>query len=167
MIAFFSRHQEKNKKLFLTTLLKPQILIIEALLLKAVNNDLDCYQIGLCHMNAKSKSKWRVQYQIIAEVTSFVPSEGKYVNGNTEATSQTGPKMRFLSPFFWYFTSKLVILDQWGVICFFTTFSFSVHIHDAIYSFELAVERLFRPSPYFRGIPPDVYKKNCINIKII
>ena len=57
MIAFFSRHQEKNKKLFLTTLHEPQILIIEALLLKAINNDLDCYQIGLCHMNEKSKPK--------------------------------------------------------------------------------------------------------------
>ena len=100
MIAFFSRHQEKNKKLFLTTLHKPQILIIEALLLKAINNDLDRYQISLCHMNAKSKPKERVQYRIVAEVASFVVSEGKYVNGDSKATSELGEKMMFLSLFF-------------------------------------------------------------------
>ena len=106
MIAFFSRHQEKNKKLFLTTLHKPQILIIEALLLKAINNDLHRYQVSLCHMNAKSKPKKRVQYQIVAEVASFVVSEGEYVNGDRKATSKTGEKMRFLSLFFKKFHSQ-------------------------------------------------------------
>ena len=59
------------------------ILIIKTLTLKAVKNDLDRYQMGLCHMKAKSKSNQRVQYQIIVEVTSFVRSDGAYVNGDT------------------------------------------------------------------------------------
>ena len=80
----------------LTTLHQPQILIIEALLLKAINNDLDRYQISLCHMNAKSKPKERVQYRIVAEVASFVVSEGEYVNGDRKATS-TRPDTRHKS----------------------------------------------------------------------
>ena len=83
---FLKRHQKKNKDLSLTTLHQPQILIIEASILKAIINDLDCYQIGLCHMNAKSKSKERVQYKIIAEITRFMLQERGYVNGDTKAT---------------------------------------------------------------------------------
>ena len=51
-------------------------------------------------MTAKSKPKKRVYYQIVAEVTSFVVSEGEYVNGDSKATSELGEKMSFLSLFF-------------------------------------------------------------------
>ena len=78
----------------------------KALLIKAINNDLDRYQISLCHMNAKSKSKQRVQYQIVAEVTSFVVLEGQYVNGDTKASPKIGKKMRFLSLFFFKLHSQ-------------------------------------------------------------
>ena len=44
-------------------------------------------------MNAKSKPKERVQYRIVADVASFVVSEGEYVNGDRKATSKTGEKM--------------------------------------------------------------------------
>ena len=77
---------KKEKDLSLTTLHQPQILIIEASILKAINDDLDRYRIGLCHMNANTESKQRVQYQITAEMTSLARSEGEYVNGDTKAT---------------------------------------------------------------------------------
>ena len=106
---FFRTRQKNKKDLSLITLHQPQILILEASIIKAIQNDLYRYQMGLCHMNGKSKSKQRVQYQIIVEVTSFVRSEGEYVNGDTKATSKTGLKMQFLSPFF--FNTSL--LNRW------------------------------------------------------
>ena len=46
--------------------------------LKATKDDQDCYQIGLCHMNAKDESRQALQFQIIAKAISFVCSEVDY-----------------------------------------------------------------------------------------
>ena len=83
MIAFFLNHAKKKKGFISYNSASAPILIIEALTFKAINDDLDRYQIGLCHMNAKSESSQRVQYQIMVKAASFVGSEGEYVNGDT------------------------------------------------------------------------------------